>query len=129
MIDPTALEAFNSKLTVDLNNIKTMTPAQLDQVKVTGSNAENLLKNKDFALFVHQWKFEQLDILSAINGHTADDDNRRIAISNQLKGIDSFVTSLKRHVYMKQTAVKLQNAPADSSEQEQHLTKKVVYRP
>ena len=56
MIDNTVIESFNNRLTVDLNNIKKMTPAQLDRVKSVGSQADALLKNRDFAQFIHQFK-------------------------------------------------------------------------
>ena len=63
--------AFNQKPKLDINKIKKMTPGQLDAVKVYGSSAENLLTNKDFALFVHHFKFDLAEELSGINGHSA----------------------------------------------------------
>ena len=48
MISPDTIEAFNSRLTVNLNSIKTMKPAELDRVKNLGSQAEALLKNREF---------------------------------------------------------------------------------
>ena len=65
MMTPETIDAFNSRLTVNLNTIKDMTASQLDRVKSHGSAAEALLKNKDLALFVHQWKFEVIDQLTA----------------------------------------------------------------
>ena len=50
IINDEMTEAFNARVQVDLNKLKTMTPAQLDRVKSYGSAAENLLANKDFAL-------------------------------------------------------------------------------
>lgn len=119
MLTREAIEAFNSRLTVNLNNIKSMTASELDRVRSHGSSAEALLKNKDFALFVHQWKFEQLDALAAISGHTQDDNARRIALNNQIAGIDSFVASLQRAVYMKNRAVSPQRDPADNFKETQ----------
>ena len=101
MINNETIEAYNSRLTVDLNNIKKMTPAQLDRVKSYGSQAEALLKNKDLALFIHHFKFELADTLANLNGHTPDDNARRIALSNELRGIDQFIATLQRAVYMK----------------------------
>ena len=115
MLTPEAIEAFNSRLTVNVNTIKEMTASQLDRVKAHGSSAEALLKNKDLALFVHQWKFEVLDQLTAISGHSADDNARRIALNNQLAGIDSFVASLQRAVYMKNRAVSQQQGPVENN--------------
>ena len=105
MINPDTIEAFNSRLTVDLNSIKKMSPSQLDQVKHYGSQAEALLKNRDLALFIHHFKFEVADTMSSISGHTADDNARRVALSNELRGIDQFVATLQRAVYMKNKAV------------------------
>jgi hypothetical protein len=115
MISNEAIEAFNSKLTVNLNTIKTMRPQDLDRVKQHGSAAEALLKNKDLALFVHQYKFEVLDSLTAISGYTEEDNNRRVAFSNQLAGVDGFIASLQRAVYMKNKVVTLQNPSVEPS--------------
>jgi hypothetical protein len=101
MINDNSIEFFNNRLTVDLSNIKKLSPAQQDKVRHYGSLAERLLKDKDFAMFVHHFKFELADNLSNIRGHTADDDKQRVALCNELAGIDSFITSLKRAVYLK----------------------------
>lgn len=108
MIETDAIEAFNRRLTVDLNSIKTMTPAQLDRVKEQGSQAENLLRNKDFAYFVHTFKFERMDALTVINAHDLNSNNERVAVSNQLTGIDEFIRSLKRAVYFRNKVVSQQ---------------------
>ena len=115
MLTPETIEAFNARLTVNLNTIKDMTASQLDRVKSHGSAAEALLKNKDLALFVHQWKFEVIDQLTAITGHSVDDNAKRIALNNQLAGIDSFVATLQRAVYMKNRAVTQQQGPVETN--------------
>ena len=115
MLTPETIEAFNSRLTVNVNTIKDMTASQLDRVKSHGSAAEALLKNKDLALFVHQWKFEVIDQLTAITGHSVDDNAKRIALNNQLAGIDSFVATLQRAVYMKNRAVTQQQGPVETN--------------
>lgn len=109
MIDPEVVEAFNSRPRVNPNNIKTMTASQRDQVRSWGSEAEALLSNRQLALFIHQYKFDLADQLTDIAAHTEEDNNRRIAIANQLKGIEGFVASLKRAVYYKNRVVSLQN--------------------
>ena len=101
MINDSTVEFYNSKLNVDLTNMKSLSPAQTDRVRHYGTQAENLLKNKDLAMFIHHFKFEVTDQLSSIRGHTADDNAERVALSNQLIGIDNFVNSLKRAVYLK----------------------------
>ena len=116
MITQDAIDAYNSRLTVDLNNIKKMTPSQLDSVKHYGSQAEALLKNKDLALFIHHFKFEVADALANLNGHSQDDNARRIALSNELRGIDQFIATLQRAVYMKNKVVTQQTSTVDVSE-------------
>ena len=115
MLTQDTIDAFNTRLTVNLNTIKAMKPSELDRVKAQGSTAEALLKNRDLALFIHQYKFEIADGLTAISGHTEEDNGRRIALSNQLSGIDGFVASLQRAVYMKNRVVTLQSEPTLNS--------------
>ena len=112
MLTQETIDAFNTRLSVNLNTIKTMKPSELDRVKSQGSLAEALLKNRDLALFIHQYKFEIADNLTAITGHTEENNNQRVAFSNQLAGIDGFVASLQRAVYMKNRVVTLQTEPA-----------------
>jgi hypothetical protein len=113
MINSDTIEAWNTRQTLNPNSIKKMTPAQADAVKMWGSTAENLMKNKDLAHFVHEYKFELCDQLADIRGHTADDNARRVAISNQLAGIDGFIALLKRAVYYKNTVVSSQAGASD----------------
>jgi superoxide dismutase len=115
MIRDDVVDAFNNRMTVDLNNIKKMAPGQLDKVKSTGSQAEALLKNRELAIFIHQFKFERLDVLSEITGHTAEDNQLRIAISNQIAGVDEFVKTLKRAVYFKDRVVSQQTKTGPDS--------------
>lgn len=109
MIRPETIEAFNTRQTVNVNTIKTMTPSQLDGVKNWGSQAEALLKNRDLALFVHQQKFEWCDQLAEIRSHTEEDNNKRISIASKIAGIDDFIAGLQRAVYLKNTVVNQQN--------------------
>jgi hypothetical protein len=101
MIDDDVVAAFNTRMTVDLNNYKKFTPAQRDQAKKYGSDAEALLKNRELALFVHHFKFDLADGLITILGHSPDDNARRVAVANQLTGMDAFIASLKRAVIMR----------------------------
>ena len=106
--DQIIFEAFNNRL-VSINDLKKMTPSQLDRVKAIGTSAENLLKNKDFVLFIRQFQIESVDALTEIKTHTAEDNNARAAVANQLSGIDNFIGLLKRQVYIKNRVVKVQN--------------------
>jgi hypothetical protein len=109
IIDQDLTLAFNQKPRVDINSIKKMTPAQLDNLKVYGTAAENLLTNKDLALFIHHFKFDLADELASIKTHTAEDNLKRIAISNQFTGVDKFIASLQTAVWYKNRAVSIQN--------------------
>jgi len=111
MIEAETVAAFNARHTVNMNNIKTMTPAQLDAVKAWGSGAENLLRNRDFAQAIHEFKFDMCDALTEIKTHTPEDNAHRVAVSNQIAGIDLFVAQLQRAVFMKNRVVTQQSAP------------------
>ena len=101
MIQNDTIDFYNSRLTLDLSQPSKLTTSQKDQVRHYGSLAEALLKNKDLAMFVHHFKFSLADELGSIRTHTPDDNARRVALSNELVGIDDFVNSLKRAVYLK----------------------------
>jgi hypothetical protein len=101
MIEKDTIDFYNSRLTVDISQPSKLTVSQKDQIRHYGSIAEALLKNKDLAMFVHHFKFSLADDLASIRSHQPDDNTRRIAISNELAGIDNFVNSLKRAVYLK----------------------------
>ena len=111
MISEDAVEAYNTRLTVDVNNVKRLTPAQRDQIKHYGSQAEALLKNRDLAMFVHHYKFEITDVLANLSGHSDSDNATRIALANNLSGIDGFVTSLKRAIYHRNKITKSESEP------------------
>ena len=112
MIQAEAIEAYNSRLTVALGDISGLPPARQDAIKAHGSRAEALLKNPDLALFIHQYKFDLCDQMAAVAGHDTDANNRRVALANQITGIDQFVASLQRAVYMKNRVVSQQDGPA-----------------
>jgi hypothetical protein len=113
MIDNDVIDAFNARPKVDLNNTKKMTPSQLDRVKTYGTSAENLLVNKDFVQFIHHYKFEVADALSGVSGYTEEDNQKRIALSNHLTGIDSFIATLQRARYYKNRVVSQQQEQLD----------------
>ena len=116
MIDPSVVEAYNARQTVDLNNIKKMTPGEQDKVIANGNAAEALMRNKDFAQFIHQFKFEICDAMAEIRTHTVEDNATRVCLANQISGIDSFISTLRRAAFFKQRVVSLrkeQNPDAD----------------
>jgi hypothetical protein len=111
MIEENSVEFFNSRLTYSYSDLKNLTPAQKDRVRNYGSQAENLLKNKDLAMFVHHFKFELADELILTSGYTNESNNEKIAIAHELKGIDKFITCLKRAVMMKNRVGNAEYAP------------------
>lgn len=101
MINDDTVDFYNTRLTVDMSQPSKLTPSQMDRVRHYGSQAEALLKNRDLAMFIHHFKFSLADEIASIRSHTVDDNARRVALSNELAGIDNFVNSLKKAVYYK----------------------------
>lgn len=106
MLNDAFVDAFNTRIAVNVNTVKTMTAAQMDRVKLLGDQAEELLKNKNLAVFVHTTRIDILDVTTAIKGHTEQDNNHRIALSNQLAGLEAFVDQLKTAVRNRNLVVK-----------------------
>ena len=106
MISEEAVDAYNKRLTIDTSNPKKLTPSQRDAVKTYGSLAEGLLTNRDLAMFVHHFKFEVNDAMANIRTHTTEANAERVALANQLTGIDSFVNTLKSAVYKKNVLIR-----------------------
>lgn len=125
MIHEQVIEAYNNRLTINIGDLANLPPSRQDAVKTHGSRAEALLKNADLAMFIHQYKFEVADALASINTHDSDANQRRVALSNHLSGIDAFVASLQRAVYMKNRLVSQQDGPATTPND----PTKEVYKP
>ena len=111
MIDQAAIDAYNNRITATIATLNKLSPSQQDAVKAHGSKAEALLKNHDLVQFIHQFRFEVTDAIAGIQGHDTDSNARRVALSNQLSGMDAFVASLQRAVYMKNRVVSEQEGP------------------
>jgi hypothetical protein len=107
MINDDVFEAFNNRL-VNITELTKLSVSQADKVKQMGSSAENLLKNRDFVLFIRQFQLETMDTLNDITSHKAEDDAKRIALSNHFNAIDGFINLLKRQVALKNRVVSLQ---------------------
>jgi hypothetical protein len=112
MIEDNVFEAFNNRL-VNVTELSKLTTAQADKVKHLGSAAENLLKNRDFVLFVRQFQLETMDALNETTGYTAEDNAKRIGLSNHFNAMDSFINLLKRQVVLKNRVVTLQEQRAN----------------
>lgn len=111
MISEEAIEAYNTRLTVDVSSVDKLTPSQRDVVKNYGSQAESLLKSRDLGQFVHHYKFMLADIQSELTAHTQEANSERVAIANQLAGVTGFVNSLKRAVYYKNKVIAWEQNP------------------
>jgi hypothetical protein len=46
-----------------------------------------------------------MDAITEIKGHSPDDNNYRVALGNQLSGIDGFIQILRRAKYIKNRVV------------------------
>ena len=107
MINEDVVEAFNNRL-VSATELSKLSPASADRVKQLGSAAENLLKSRDFVLFVRQFQLENMDSLVEVTGYSAEDNERRIALSNHFNAMDTFINLLKRQVVLRNRVVTLQ---------------------
>ena len=116
MISEEAVDVYNRRLTIDTSNIKKLSPSQRDAVKQYGSLAEALIKNRDLAMFIHHFKFEVNDAMANIRSHTSDANAERIALANQLSGIDSFINTLKSAVYKKNMLIKAEQADSTANQ-------------
>jgi hypothetical protein len=116
MISEEAIDAYNKRLTVDTSNIKKLTPSQRDAIKTYGSQAEALMKNRDLAMFIHHFKFEVNDAMANIMSHSEEANAQRIALANQLSGIDGFINTLKSAVYKKNVMIKVENTAQTDSQ-------------
>jgi len=116
MIEQDIVDAFSNKMAANINDIKKMSPQQLDRVKNTGTAAENLLANREFILFVRQFQLETMDVLTDVKGHNQEDNCLRVALSNQLAGIDGFIALLKKAKYIKDRVVTQQSSQMTAGE-------------
>ena len=113
MVGDDVIDAYNSRPRYELNS-KKLTTERADKLKSYGSQAENLLMNRDFVQFIHHYKFEVTEQLAGITGFTPEDNEKRIAYSNYLSGIDGFIASLQRAKYYKDKVVSDQQKAVDS---------------
>jgi hypothetical protein len=110
MITEETFEFYNSRLTADIIPNKKLSPSQRDAIKTYGSQAEALMKNRDLAMFIHHFKFSINDAMANIRSHTAEANAERVALANQLSGIDGFINTLKSAVYKKNVMLKAETA-------------------
>lgn len=107
MIDSQQRSALNSYLRQAAG--QDLTPAQRDQIRAQGDHAEALLANQHLTEFLYHFRFTVMDALSGITSHDADANARRIALANQLSGIDAFQDGLRRAVSLRNRVVNTQS--------------------
>jgi len=114
MITKEAVDAYNSRITATVSQLDRLSTVQKDQIKSHGSRAEALLANHDLVMFMHQFRFEVTDTMAGIPGHDPDSNARRVALANQLTGLDQFIATLQRAVYMKNRVVSSGEGPRET---------------
>lgn len=105
MIADSARQAFNTRLRITIADVRGLSPSAADRVVQAGTRAENLRANADFAHAVHEARFEIMDELAAIATYNEHDNQRRIALSHELRGLDRLVSVLDRACYLKNRVV------------------------
>jgi hypothetical protein len=106
MLTPEQVLAHNSRASA-ITASKLSVEEQDRAIKV-GSDAERLLADANFALFVNSFKFDIIDELAGLSSHTDEINNKRIGLSNQLSGIERFVEYLQRASILKERLVTIQ---------------------
>jgi hypothetical protein len=99
-----------------MNKLDKFSAHQRQKVKSAGEQARLLLANPDFAKFIYQYKFELLDGMDAVQGYTEVEDNRRLALTHQVAGIQGFVDMLHRVVHYGSKAGNIENKLNDDAQ-------------
>lgn len=106
MLTTDQILAHNNKINVA--NAAKLTKEQQDQLIENGRRAQSLMDNQDLAVFVATMKFDIATELGAMSGHNDEINNKRIALANQLAGIERFVDELRYAANLKERLVTLQ---------------------
>jgi hypothetical protein len=106
MLTTDQILAHNNK--INATNVAKLTKEQQDQLITTGSAAESLMANNDLAVFVTSLKFDIATELGQMTGHSEEINNKRIALANELAGLERFVDQLRYAANLKERLVTLQ---------------------
>ena len=106
MLTPEQIAAYNTR--VSHTNINKLSADEQTQAINTGTDAQILLDNGSLALFINSVKFDIIEELGTMSSHTEEINNKRIALANELAGIERFVDSLRYAVNFKERLVTLQ---------------------
>jgi hypothetical protein len=106
MLTPDQVTAYNAR--TNFTNVSKLSTEQQDRAIAVGTDAERLLSDANFALFVNSFKFEIIDEIAGLSSHTDEINNKRIGLSNQLSGVERFVEYLQRASILKERLVTMQ---------------------
>tara|TARA_R110000772_G_scaffold268708_1_gene397803 strand:- start:516 stop:827 length:312 start_codon:yes stop_codon:yes gene_type:complete len=88
-----------------VNGLKGATAGELDDAETLIRYAESLLGDPQFKKFVRSVNNSIINEVMNIKGHTQDDNNRRVALNNQLTGINKVVEKLQDTVKVREKLV------------------------
>ena len=115
MLTPEQVLAHNSRNT--LTNVGKLSVEQQDRAIATGNEADRLLNDANFALFINSFKFDLIDELGGLSSHSDEINNKRIGLSNQLSGVERFVEYLQRASLLKDRLVTIQKGSVAPNQQ------------
>ena len=97
---------MNNEMEMDnVNAFKGASAGQLDDYENKIRYAEGLLKDAEFARLMLVITNEITNTMKDIQGHTQEDNNRRIALANQLTGVYMLTDKLQTYINRKQSVV------------------------
>lgn len=124
MISDDVIKHYNQLVRTSTN--QSLSTSEKDKIIQHGTKAESLLNNPDFAMFIHQYKFSIIDQLGSIVSHDQDSNARRVALANQVTGIDHFVSTLQKAVFQKNKMVSSMNQTSQiDSNTPSNITKEI----
>ena len=115
MLTPEQVMAHNSRTSI--TNVSKLSTEQQDRAIATGNEADRLLSDANFALFINSFKFDLIDELGGLSSHTDEINNKRIGLSNQLSGVERFVEYLQRASLLKDRLVTIQKGSVAPNQQ------------
>lgn len=106
MLTDLQIMAHNSR--VSSINLNKMSVDEQTRAVQHGGTAERLLADQDLAKFIMSVKLDIMDELGGLSLHTEDGNNKRIALANQISGLDRLADSLKSAVVTKNRILDIQ---------------------
>ena len=101
---------FSNEIEIDnVNGLKNATASELDEAESLIRYAEILLNDAMFKKFMRSVNNEIINEIMSITGHSVDDNARRVALNNQLTGINKVVDKLQGVAKTKQRLVNQRN--------------------